>query len=78
MNLDDEQLAIELPFRSNPLKCRWIFKTKRKPDRSTKFKVRLVIKGYEQVPGVDYDETYAPVSKLSMLRYLLSLAATRG
>jgi hypothetical protein len=40
--------------------------------------VRLVIKGYEQVPVIDYDETYAPVSKLSTLHYLLSLAATRG
>jgi hypothetical protein len=28
MNLDDEQPAIEPPFGSKPLKCRWIFKTK--------------------------------------------------
>jgi hypothetical protein len=34
-----------------------------------------VIKGYEQVKGIDFQETYAPVGKLTMLRYLLSLAA---
>jgi hypothetical protein len=78
MNLDDEQLAIELPCGSKPFKCWWIFKTKWKPDGSTKFKARLIIKGYEQVPGIDYDKTYALVSKLSTLHYLLSLAATRG
>jgi len=34
-----------------------------------------VIKGYEQIRGVDFDETYAPVCKLITLRYLLSFAA---
>jgi hypothetical protein len=33
-----------------------------------------VIKGYEQIRGIDFDETYAPVSKLITLRYLLSFA----
>ena len=70
--------GITVPFGCKPLKCRWIYKTKRNIDGSTKFNARLVIKGYEQVPGIDYDETYAPVSKLSTLRYLLSLSATRG
>jgi hypothetical protein len=34
-----------------------------------------VIKGYEQVKGIDFEETYAPVGKLTMVRYLLNLAA---
>jgi hemin uptake protein HemP len=34
-----------------------------------------VIKGDEQIRGIDFDETYAPVSKLITLRYLLSFAA---
>jgi hypothetical protein len=38
----------------------------------------LVVKGYEQVEGIDFDETYAPVGKLTTLRYLLSFAAQNG
>lgn len=40
-----------------------------------RYKARLVIKGYSQRKGVDYDETYTPVVRHSSLRYLFALAA---
>ena len=55
-----------------PIGCRWVYKTKRNPNGTTRYKVRVVIKGYEHIRGVDFDETYAPVSKLITLWYLLS------
>jgi Reverse transcriptase (RNA-dependent DNA polymerase) len=58
-----------------PIGCRWVYKTKRNPNGTTRYKARLVIKGYEQIRGVHFDETYVPVSKLITLRYLLSFAA---
>lgn len=66
---------VQLPFGIKPIGSKWIYKTKCNPDDSTRFKVRLVIQGFQQVSGVDFDETYAPVSKLTTLRLLLSLAA---
>jgi hypothetical protein len=45
-----------------PIDCKWVYKVKRNPDNTTRNKVRLVIKGYEQVEGIDFNETYTPVS----------------
>jgi len=63
---------------SMPIGCKWVYKTKTNPDGTLRYKARLVIKGYEQVQGVDFEETYAPVSKLPTLRYLISCAAQEG
>ena len=41
----------------------------------TRFKARLVVNGSYQRPGVDYGNTYAPVSEKSTLRLILALAA---
>jgi len=60
---------------SKPIGCKWVYKTKMDPDGTLRYKARLVIKGYEQVQGVGFEETYVPVSKLPTLRYLMHCAA---
>jgi hypothetical protein len=40
-----------------------------------KFKARLIAKGFTQVEGVDYFETFAPVAKLASIRSILAIAA---
>ena len=40
-----------------------------------KFKARLVIQGFRQKPGIDYFDTYAPVTRISTIRLLIDLAA---
>ena len=57
---------------------KWIFKIKTNPDGSVRHKARLVVKGYEKELGVDFDETWAPVAKLTSLRMVLALAAKYG
>ncbi|KAJ9534619.1 hypothetical protein QJQ45_002903 [Haematococcus lacustris] len=58
---------------------RWVFKTKRGADGSIlKHKARFVIKGYRQVEGVDFDDSFAPVVTQGTQRVLLSVAAARG
>ena len=61
-----------LPHGQIPLKAKYVFTVK---DNGRK-KSRLVIKGYSQVKGVNYEKTYAPVIGKTTLRFLFSLAAT--
>jgi len=73
----NETFTLVNPIRAaqlNPIGCKWVYKTKRNRDNSERYKARLVIKRYEQVKGIDFKETYAPVGKLTTLRYLPSLA----
>ena len=68
----DTKNPIKIPFDANLIGCKWVFKTKVNPDNTIRFKARLVIKGYQQVEGLDFTETYAPVSKMATFRMLLS------
>ena len=43
-----------------------------------KYKARFVERGFSQVQGIDYDETFAPVARYKSIRALISIAAKMG
>ena len=54
---------------------RWVYRKKINADGTIRLKARVVIKGYEQIEGADFGETYAPVAKLVSFCLLLAIAA---
>jgi hypothetical protein len=63
----------------NVVDSKWVYRTKYKADGTVeKYKAHVVVRGFTQVYGVDYMETYAPVAKLASLRTILALAARLG
>ncbi|CAI7872428.1 unnamed protein product [Closterium sp. NIES-53] len=67
---------VERPRRVNIMKNRWVLTTKYHIDDTVeREKARLVVKGFTQMYGADYDETYSPVSSYVTLRIFLSIVA---
>ena len=58
---------------------KWVYKVKYKADGCLdKYKVRLVAKGFQQIVGVNFFETFSPVIKSSTIRVVFTLAVTYG
>ncbi|CCA74092.1 hypothetical protein PIIN_08046 [Serendipita indica DSM 11827] len=67
---------VRLPQGKKAIGSRWVFKIKRDADGSiSKYKGRIVAKGYAQREGIDYTETFAPTARFGALRTIIALAA---
>ena len=67
---------MERPLDPNIASSRWVFKCKRDAAGNiVRYKARLVVQGFTQAPGIDYDDTFAPIAKLTSNRIVLALAA---
>ena len=67
---------VDLPPGNKPLGYKWIFKRELKDDGTIdKYKARIVVKGFRQKEGLDYFDTYSPVTRITSIRLLIALAA---
>ena len=70
---------MDLPPCCKPLSSKWVFKRKLKVDRSIdEYKVRLVIKGYKKIEGLDYFDTYSPVTRINFIRIVHEIVSLRN
>ena len=70
---------VDRPKGKKVVKSKWVFRVK-KNERGEieKYKARVVAKGYSQVEGVDYDQTFSPTVRFESIRQMVALGASRG
>lgn len=67
------------PADKKVIKSKWIYSLKENPHSGQRrYKARLVTLGCGQRPGIDYEETFAPVVRIETIRLLLSISAQKG
>ena len=55
------------------ISTKWVFKKKVEQDKSIRYKARCVSRGFMQIPGVDYTESFSPVATDSSIRIIIAL-----
>ena len=68
-----------LPNGKKAIPVKWLFKTKfDKEGQVSRYKARLVVKGFHQKKGIDFNEVFAPTVKFSTIRPIFSIAISNG
>ena len=76
LNKNKTYNLVELPKGKRVLRNKWVFKLKKDGDKLVKYKAWLVVKGFSQKQGIDFDVIFSPVVKMSSIRVVLGLVAS--
>jgi Reverse transcriptase (RNA-dependent DNA polymerase) len=70
---------IDLPPGHKVIQTKWVLRLKVDArNNPEKYKARIVVKGYCQIAGINYDETFAPVVRIESVRTIIAIAAGRN
>jgi hypothetical protein len=70
---------VALPEDKKKKRCKWVYNIKHNVDGSmSRYKTRLVVKGYAQTYGIDYEETYSPIAKMTTVRAIIVMVIAKG
>ena len=77
---DNGTFSIEIcPKDRKPIPCRWVYDIKRNKDNEIeRFKARLVVQGFRQIEGVDFQKTFSSVAQMRSFRMIVALAIRFG
>ncbi|MCO5546836.1 hypothetical protein L7F22_000273 [Adiantum nelumboides] len=75
LHANDTWDLVELPKGRKAIPNKWVYKIKT-VDAKPKYKARLVAKGYAQTKGIDFQEVFFPVVKMTTLRVLFAIVAS--
>ena len=66
---------VDLPFGKSSIGCKWVYKIKTRSDGTVdNYKARLVARGFTQKYEIDYEETFAPMIRLSSVMTLIAIS----
>ncbi|MBW0484240.1 hypothetical protein O181_023955 [Austropuccinia psidii MF-1] len=66
-------------INDHPITSTWVFKEKQDSAGETiEYKAHLCAHGFHQIPGLDYQNTFAPTGRLSSSQTIISVAAIKN
>nr|GEU91109.1 hypothetical protein [Tanacetum cinerariifolium] len=75
----DVWVLVPAPYSITPLTLKWLFKNKHDEEKTViRNKSRLVVRGYRQEEGMDFEESFAPVARMEAIRIFLAYAAHKS
>ena len=63
----------QFPIGKRGLQNKWFFRMKEEDKGKRRYKARLVVKGFADKKGIDFDEIFSPIVKMTSIRTILSL-----
>nr|GEZ93597.1 copia protein [Tanacetum cinerariifolium] len=75
----DVWVLVPAPDNITPLTLKWLFKNKHDEEKTViRNKSRLVVRGYRQEEGIDFEESFALVARMEAIRIFLAYAAHKS
>ncbi|GJY56323.1 retrovirus-related pol polyprotein from transposon TNT 1-94 [Tanacetum coccineum] len=75
----DVWVLVPAPDNIKPLTLKWLFKNKHDEENTIiRNKTRLVVRGYRQEEGIDFEESFAPVASMEAIRIFLAYVAHKS
>nr|GFB09531.1 retrovirus-related Pol polyprotein from transposon TNT 1-94 [Tanacetum cinerariifolium] len=75
----DVWVLVPAPDNISPLTLKWLFKNKHDEEQTViQNKSRLVVRGYRQEKGIDFEESFASVARMEAIRIFLAYAAHKS
>jgi hypothetical protein len=81
LNFERNEVSVLVPPppECHPIGTKWVFKNKQSEDGVVvRNKAKLVAQGFCHKEGVDFEETFAPMTRIESIRMLLAYAASKG